>query len=234
MFARTLSLVALSLMLVSPALAKKKAPPAEPTPVPAAAPAPVEPVAPAEPPPPPAPTVVNNASFNVTITYADGTVKSGHVKGVERTVDYSGDEGWTDEAKKLSLSIEANGTERAAAWSDVKGITIVPGKLPDDVDCTYSSEVTPWMYDCTLRTTSSAVLKDGFKGTVSNRHHWRFTFDDGSTVEFQVFKYQVREQDSKVVEYGDDQGESLSLYTKLQDQIRQEIKTKIVKSISVN
>ncbi len=229
------ALLALALMgASSPAFAKKKPEPApEPPPV-AAEPAPVE-VAPPPPEEPPAPKVVSNSSFNVTITFADGTSKAGHVKGVERTVDYSGDDGWTDEASKLKLSVEANGTEKAASWTDVKSITVTPGaNLQDDIDCSYSSDTTPWMYDCTLRTTSTATLKDGSKGTVSNRHHWRFTFDDSSTLEFQVFKYQVREQDTRTVEYGDEQTENVALYTKLQSQIRTDVKTKIVKSITVN
>lgn len=227
-------LLVASLAFAPAAFAKKKAEPPPPPPEPVAAPAPVE-EAPPPPEEPPAPKVVSNASFNVTITYADGTSKSGHVKGVERTVDYSGDEGWTDEASKLKLDIEAGGTEKDAPWTDVKTITVAAGaNLTDDIDCNYSSDMTPWMYDCTLRTTSTATLKDGFKGLVSNRHHWRFTFDDGSTVEFQVFKYQVREQDTKTVELGDEKGENLAIYTKLQDQIRKDVKTKIVKTITVN
>lgn len=226
--------LALSLAFASPAFAKKKEPP--PPPPAAAAPAPVEEAPPPPPPPeePPAPVVVNNASFNVTITYADGTTKAGHVKGVERTVDYAGDEGWTTDTGKLKLSIEAGSSERAATWTDVKTIAVTPGKMPDDVDCSYSSDTTPWMYDCTLRTTSATTLKDGFKGNISNRHHWRFTFDDGSTVEFQVFKYQVRQQDDHTVEFGDELTENVALYTKLQDQIRQDLKTRVVKSITVN
>lgn len=229
----TAFLLVLSTAIAPPAWAKKKPEPvAEPAPAPE--PAPVE-VAPPPPEPPPVPTSVSNSSFNVTITYADGTSKAGHVKGVERTVDYSGDDGWTEELGKLKLSIEANGTEKAASWAEVKTIVVTPGaSMTDDVDCSYSSETTPWMYDCTMRTTSAATLKDGFKGNVSNRHHWRFTFDDGSKVEFQVFKYQVREQDSRTVEFGDESSENLALYTKLQDQLRRDVKSKIVKSITVN
>ncbi len=231
-FRLALALVLLALPVAAHAKKKPAEPVVEPTPAPA--PPPVE-EAPPPPDEPPAPTVVNNASFNVTITYADGTSKAGHVKGVERTVDYSGDDGWTSEESKLKLNIEANGTEKNAGWPDIKTIVIVPGaSMTDDVDCSYSSDTTPWMYDCTLRTTSTATLKDGSKGTVSNRHHWRFTFDDGTTLEFQVFKYQVREQDSRVVDFGDESSENLALYTKLQDQIRSEVKTKIVKSITVN
>ena len=227
-------LFALSMAVAPPAWAKKKPEPAA-EPAPAPEPAPVEVAPPPPPEPPPAPASVSNSSFNTTITFADGTSKAGHVKGVERTVDYSGDDGWTAETSKLKLSIEANDTEKAASWADVKTIVVTPGaSMTDDVDCSYSSETTPWMYDCTLRTTSTATLKDGSKGAVSNRHHWRFTFDDGSTLEFQVFKYQVREQDSRTVEFGDESSENLALYTKLQDQIRRDVKTKIVKSITVN
>ncbi len=229
------SLSLASILLFAPSAFAKKPAAAPP---PAAAPATAPVAAPAEAPPPaepPPPKSENNASFNVVITFADGTTKAGHVKGVERTEDYSGDEGWTDDAKKLHLDVDAGSSEKSAVWTDIKTITVVPGtNYADDIDCSYSSDVTPWMYDCTLRTTSTALLKDGSKGTISTRNHWRFTFDDGSNVEFQVFKYQVREQDSKTVEFGDEATENVGLYTKLQAEIRSDVKTKIVKTIAVN
>jgi len=205
-------------------------PPAEPAPA-APAPAPA-----AEPEPAPveaAPLSVHNADLNVTITYADGSTKAGHVKGIERTVDFSGDQGWTSDEGKLRLTVEAGTSEKQVAWKDLKSVAITPGKMPDDVDCTYSSDFTPWMYDCTIRTTSAATMKDGTKGNITNRHQWRFTMDDGSTVELQVFKYSIREQDERTVEFGDESTENFKLYTKLQDELRTDLKTKIVKSISV-
>lgn len=205
--------------------------PAEPAPAPVAEPA--APAEPAEPAPVASPDPVRNANFNVTITYANGTTKAGHVKGVERTVDFFGDQGWTAEEKDLKLIVESAGSEKQAAWNEVKSIAVTPGKMPDEVDCTYSSDFDPYMYDCTVRTATIATLKDGSKGDIANRHHWRFTMDDGSVVEFQVYKYSVREQDTKSVEFGDEKTENFALYTKLQDQLRTAVKTDIVKSIVV-
>lgn len=228
-------LFVLSFLLLIAAGGKKKkdkeeVPAPEPAPAPAPAPAPEEP----PPPPPPAePVVVKNANLTVTITFADGSTKSGHVTGIERTVDFLGDEGWGSDDKGTRLTVEVGSSEKSVGWADVKSISVTPGKLPDDVDCTYSSDFSPWMYECTLRTTTSVVLKDGTKGTITNRNHWRFTYDDGSTLEFQVFKFTVREQDSTELQYGDEATENFKLYSKLQDQIRTELKGKIVKSVTV-
>jgi hypothetical protein len=176
---------------------------------------------------------VKNASFSVTFTFSDGTTKSGHVSGVERTVDFVGDEGYTSADKDLKLTVEVGSSEKSVGWSDVKSISVTPGKLPDEVDCTYSSDFSPWMYECTLRTTTTVTLKDGTKGNVTNRNHWRFTFDDGSTFEFQVYKYTVREQDTTELQYGDEATENFKLYAKLQDEIRTDLKSKIIKSITI-
>lgn len=207
----------------------------KPVPVPEApAAAPVEAApAPVEEAPPATPEPIRNADSTVTITYADGSTKGGHVKGIERTVDFYGDDGWTADDGKLRLTVEANGTEKAVPWKDVRAIAVTPGKLPDDVDCTYSSDFTPWMYECTLRTTAAVTLKDGSKGTVSNRHLWRFTMDDGATVEFSIYKYVVREQDTKVVDFGDESTENFGLYSRLQDRLRSDVKSAVVKSVSV-
>ena len=147
--------------------------------------------------------------------------------------DLYGDEGWTSEDSKLKLTVESGSSEKQVSWKDVKSLTVTPGKMPDEVDCTYSSDFTPWMYECTLRTTVSAVLKDGSKGNVTNRHKWRFSYEDGSQLEFSVFKYTVRAPDDRDIQFGDDVGENFALYTKLQDQLRTEMKTKIVKTVSV-
>lgn len=226
---RVLPLLFLGLIAAKGSKKSEPAAPA-PAPAPAAEPAPApepEPAAPAE------PEVVRNADFNVTITYADGTTKAGHVKGVERTVDFYGDSGWTHDESDLRLTVESGTSEKQVAWKDVKSIAITPGKMPDEVDCTYSSDFTPWMYDCTIRTATVATMKDGTKGNVANRHRWRFTLDDGAQVELQVFKYSVREQDERTVEFGDERTENYALYTKLQDRLRTDVKTAIIKSITV-
>lgn len=224
----------LFLALVAAKGGKKKEEAPAPQPEPAPAPtapveeAPPEPVAEA-----PVEKSVSNVSFNVTITYADGSTRSGHVKGLERTVDFYGDEGWTEDASKLKLTVEMGSTEKTVAWTDIKSIAIVPGKMPDEVDCSYSSDFSPWMYECVLRTTTTATLKDGTKGLITGRHLWRMHFDDGAKVELSVYKYVVREQDEKVAEFGDEQSENFALYTRLQDRLRNESKTTLVKSITV-
>jgi hypothetical protein len=224
----------LFLPLIAAKGGKKKddapAPPPPPAPPPAAEAPPAEPEAP---PAPEAPKVVKNIDMKLAITTADGAVKSGHVTGLERTIDFQGDQGWSSDAKDLKLTVESGSSEKQVAWTDVKSITITPGKMPDDVDCTYSSDFNPWMYQCDLRTTSAVVLKDGSKGNITNPNHWRFTFEDGSTYEMQVYKYTVREQDEHELQFGEEASENAGLYTKLQQQIRTDLKGKIVKSVTV-
>jgi len=217
-------------LLLIAAKGKKTTPEPEPPP-PAPAPAPVE--EPPPPPPPAEPVVVKNANFNISFVFMDGSTRSGHVTGVERTEDFVGDEGWTTDASKLKLTVESGTSEKQVTWNDVKSITIAPGKMPDELDCTYTSDTSPWTYECTLRTTSTVVLKDGTKGVVTNRHLWRFTFEDGTTFQFQAYKYTLREQDSKEVEYGTEQAENYAIYTRLQDQIRTDLKGKMPKTITV-
>jgi hypothetical protein len=229
----------LFLSLVAAKGGKKKdaaeaAPPApEPAPAAAAEAPPAEETPPPAPEAPAPPKVVRNASLSATLTFADGTTKGGKIIGVERTADFYGDEGWTEDASKLKLTVEAGSTEKQVAWTDVKSITIAPGKMPDDVDCTFSSDFNPWMYECTLKTTANVVLKDGSKGIVSNRHHWRFTWEDTTTTDFQVYKYVVREPDDRELEFGSDAQENFALYSRLQDRIRQDVKTKVIKTITV-
>lgn len=187
-----------------------------------------EPMPEPEPEPPKA-----NADFNVTITYADGRTQSGHVKRVERASDFYGDTGWEDAGSKLLLGLETGSSLADLPWSDIGTITLTPGKVPADVDCTYSSETQPWTYTCELRTPTSATTKDGKKWTVTTRYKWRLTFDDGSTTEFWLVKHMVRMQDTKVVTIDDPIGENYDIYTQLQDQLRVEVKG-LVKTIQVN
>ncbi|MFZ5476899.1 MAG: hypothetical protein ACOZNI_09010 [Myxococcota bacterium] len=223
----------LFLTLIAAKGGKKKDEPAPPPPPPAAEPAPAPEAAPPAPEEPPAPKVIKNADFGATLTFADGTTKGGKVQGVERTLDFNGDEGWTTEEGKLKLTVEGGGTEKQVAWKDVKSIAIAPGKMPDEVDCTYSTDFNPWMYECVLRTNTVATLKDGTKGNITGRHRWRFTWDDGSTTEFTIFKHVVREQDDREIEFGQEVQENYALYTRLQDKIRSDLKGKFLKSVSV-
>ncbi|MEN9785382.1 MAG: hypothetical protein RLZZ299_646 [Pseudomonadota bacterium] len=193
--------------------------------------------------------VVKNTSFNVTLTMADGTTRAGHVQGVERAVDVYADQGFTEDARKLTLDVELPGakgkmTERAVPWTDVKSLTIAPvlvpsknpklGKLPD-ISCTFDSGVEPWMYECSMATVSSITLKDGTKGNVITRHPWRFTFDDGSTVTFTAAKHTVRAPEDREIEPGRDEEAkpNEAIYAKLQQQIRDDAKTRLVKTVVV-
>lgn len=220
-------------LLLLGAKGSKKNETTAPTPTPEPAPA-----APAEPEPPPpaepaAPKVVSNASLMVTMTFMDGTTRTGKVTGVEKATDYYGDEGWATEDSKLKVAVEVGTTEKYVGWSEIKSITITPGKVPDEVDCTYSSDFNPWMYECTLKTTAAIVLKDGTKGTTSTRSQWRFTFEDGSQVNFFLYKQLARQQDTRELQFGEDVPENVELYTQLQDTLRTDTKGKMVKSITV-
>ncbi len=222
----------LALLLVAAKNPKKDAPPAPETPAPAPAAEPAAPPPPPEPPPAPEPpSRPKNASVKVTLTWADGHTRSGLVTGIERSADFYADEGWTADDGKLRLEVDDG--KKMVAWKDVKAITIVPGKIPDDVDCNYSSDFTPWMYECTLRTTATVVLKDGSKGVVTNRHLWRFSFEEGAAESFSIFKYTEREQDEGNVDYSSEVAENMGLYTKLQDRLRTNVKSTLLKSISV-
>ena len=202
--------------------------PAEPPPVAAPAPAP----APEEPPPPPVDIKAHNLALSVTVTRMDKTTITKHVQGVERSSDFHGDAGWTTDAKELKFNVDTGKGEKAVSWTDVKSVSVVPGKMGDDVDCTYSSDFNPFMYECSIRTTSTVVLKDGTKGTIDTRNKWRFTFDDGEQVEFYLLKYTVREQDEPTAG-GEDAVENMGMYTKLQQALRADIKGSMVTSITI-
>ena len=223
----------LPLFLLIAACGPKKAPESAAT----ATPAPVEaPVAAPEPEPEPEPPAdVVNADLNITVTHADGTSKSGHVKRIERSADFFADEGWVTEENKVKLPLETADGNKAkdALWSEVKSISIVAGKVPADVDCSYDSNFSPWMYDCTVKTTANVTLKDGSTWTVAGRHKWKLTYDDGSDIEFWLWKHPARQQDDKVIELGDTNPENVDLYTGLQERLRAEIKTSLVTKVSV-
>ena len=176
------------------------------------------------PPPPPAPPA-DNADLNMTMTLADGSKVSGHVVRIERGEDWHADNGWTDEERKLKIELEDKGQLREATWDEVASIGLRAGKIPSEVDCTYSSEFSPWMYTCELRTPTTVRLKDGTAWLSNTRHKWHFVMEDGSEVEFYLTKHAVRMQDERVVTIDDAQGENYDMYTQLQDHLRQEIST---------
>lgn len=215
--------------LLLAACGEKKAPE-----VAAAPPPPVEVApAPAPEPEPAAPVDVKNADLNVVITMADGSTKAGHVKRVERSADFFGDDAWSTEKKDLVIAAEGNGAYQKLPWTDVKLITVKPGVVPTDVDCVYDSNFTPWMYDCTLNTVATLTGADGKKWTVDNRNKWRFTFDDDSSVEFWLKKHPAREQDTAVVELETTNPENLELYKKLQARLKLEVKSTLVVKVEI-
>lgn len=226
---RTLSLILL-LTACGPKKAPETAAAAPPPPVEAA---PVEPEPEPEAEPEPAAPVVN-ANLNVTVGHGSGSSKSGKVTRIERSVDWYGDDGWSTDAGDLKMALEKGNSARDARWEDVKSITIVPGKVPADADCVYDSNFSPWMYDCTVKTTATVTLKDGSAGwVVTNRHKWRFTFEDESQEEFWLYKHPAREQDEKVVDLDTNNPENMDLYIKLQDRLKNEVKTTMVTKVTV-
>jgi len=222
----------LSLMLGCGPTQAPEAPAAVAAPAPAAAPAEAAP--PGEEAPPAPPPEVINADLHVALTRADGTAVTGKVKRIERSSDWYGEEGWSTETADLFIQGDAPSGTRKIAWADVKAVTVVPGKVPADVSCVYDSNYRPWMYDCTLKTTSTVTLKDGTTWTADNAHKWRFTFSDDQQVEFWLKKHPAREQDEKEVDIDTTNPENLDLYTKLQNRLRSEVKTSLVVKVVIH
>ena len=182
--------------------------PAEPTPPPE----------PDEPPPPPAEPAhaAPNASFDATIAYADGHTKSGHVVRVERGIHFYAENGWEDSAAKLVVELDAAGHETEAKWDGITSVDIkYAGKTA--IDCMYESNWTPWMYTCTMGTTSTVHTADGKTYTALSRYQWRFTFADGTTTEFYLGKLPARRQDANT---SLDADENYALYADLQAEVQ--------------
>ena len=205
---------------------------APPTPAAEAAP-PVEAPAPApvveEPPAPP--PEIKNADFTVSLSTAGGGSVSGHVKRIERGENTYGD-GWTTEEKAMAFYVEGNGEYKKITWSDVKRISI---SIPDskDFDCLYSSEYSPWMYECSVKLKSTVTTKDGKSYVADSGHKWKFVTDDDAEHTFWLKKHYARKQDDKVVDLNVTNPENYALYGELQAQLRNEMKGDLVKTISI-
>lgn len=180
--------------------------------------------------PPPPPPEVNNADFQVTLTASDGTKVSGHVKRIERGEDTYG-ESWTTEDKDLKFYVEGKGEYKKISWSEVKRIAI---SIPNtkDFNCLYSSEYSPWMYECSVKLKSTVTTKDGKSYLADSGHKWKFVTDDDAEHEFWLKKHYSREQDEKVVDLDVTNPENPALYGKLQTQLRVDMKSSLTKSIS--
>jgi hypothetical protein len=209
----------------------KKAP--EPVAAPVAAVPDPAPVAEAEPEPEPEPVDIINADLNIKVTRANGSVIEGHVKRIERSGDWYGEEAWVTDRAELKFNGEGTGEYRKITWPDVKSVTIKPGAVPADVDCVYDGSFRPWMYDCTLKIPSTVTTKDGKSYAVDTRNKWRFVFDDGGEVEFWMVKHPAREQDEKVVELDTEDPQNFDLYTKLQQRLREERTGSMVVKVEV-
>ena len=222
----TLALSALLLIACGP----KKAPESPVAPAPETTEAPPAP----EPEPEPEPVVIaNNADLQVTITYASGTTKSGHVVRVERSQDWYGDTGWTMQQDDLRISADGGSEYKKLTWQEVGNISVKAGSIPGDVDCFYDSDFSPWMYDCTIAATGTLTDTSGKRWTVDNRHKWRLTFDDDTEAEFWLKKHSARQQDDAVVDLDTTNPENYELYTRLQQQLRSDLAENMVMSIRV-
>lgn len=178
-----------------------------------------------EPIPEPEPVPVVNADLTVSLKWANGESKNGHVKRIERSSDWYGEKEWYTQANRLTVTMEAaNGQESEPAWTEIASITIKPGKA-SNADCAYESDYMPWMYTCEVKNKSTANLKSGARHSPTSRHKWRFTFDDDSQVEFWLYKHAARMQDGGNVEYGMDIGENYAIYQQLQQELRVDLKS---------
>ncbi len=193
---------------------EEEAPPAETSEEEAPADEPEE----AEPPPPPPPPA-NNVDWTVSLKKADGTTLDGPVKRVERSSDWWGEAEWLDGADDLKLTLEGYGTEIEVGWDELKSVVIAKGN-PADSDCAYSSDYNPWMYTCEVKIKTTATTLDGKKWTVVSRHKWSFHFEDGTNLEFWLYKHPARMQDPENTD-----GENYNVYIQLQDRLREEMKT---------
>lgn len=204
-----------------PAAPAADAVPDAPAPPPPPPPAP-EPEAPAEPPPP-----ASNADFDATLTFADGRSVSGHVVRVERGSDWYAEDGWVDSTSKLTVTLESGGTQTESTWNDISEVAIAYGDR-SSIDCSYDSRFSPWMYMCTLKTTTTVTAADGKSWDAVTRYKWKFTFEDGNSEEFYVFKLPVRQQDDAVVDLKSE-SENYELYGALQTKAVSDAKSGLTK-----
>lgn len=223
----------LPLVLVALGGCGEKKPPAAPvvaeTPAPPPAPEPAP-----EPEPPAPPPEIRNADFNVTVTRANGTTVSGHVKRVERSENFLGDAEWLTDASDLKMAAEGPGTYAKLAWTDIAAISVKPESASvNNMSCTYSSDYNPWMYECTLKVPSTVTTKDGKSLTVDSGHKWKLVLDDDTEVEFWLKKHRAWEQDSESVTLSTTNPENYDLYGKLQQRLKSEVNGDLVVKIQV-
>jgi hypothetical protein len=172
-----------------------------------------------------------NADFNATIAWADGSSTKGHVVRVERTEDWYGEQGFTDDANKLKVTLEGGGTEVEKGWNEIRQVDITYGDKTA-VDCSYDSAFTPTMYMCTLRATTKVKTADGKLWEGADPHKWLFVLEGGETSEFFLFKLPARRQEEEVPSLGT-VTENTALYEALQTELMTMKTGKVPKSITI-
>ena len=114
---------------------------------------------------------------------------------------------------------------------DVKRVSIsIPNSK--DFDCLYSLSTAP---DVRVQPQAQVQLttKDGKTYVADSGHKWMFVTDDDQEHTFWLKKHYARKQDDKVVGLDVTNPENYALYKELQDELRTQIKTDLVKSISI-
>ena len=159
----------------------------------------------------------SNADFNTTLTFSDGTSKSGHVIRVEASTDSYGMKDWLDSESRLTIFAEAGSTAKDLAWNEIKSISIAPKSSA--INCVYESDWSPWLYVCTKKTTTSLIDSEGKKWSANATNKWRFFFDDDTEVEFWIQNIRALQQDTVEVELGMDAYENPDLYAQLRNEV---------------
>jgi hypothetical protein len=178
-----------------------------------------------------APPVARNVDLQVSLTSADKKTKSGHVIRIERSEDIAGDKGWLDDDKSLKFYVESGKEYKKITWAEVKKISI---KVVDakDISCLYSSDTNPWTYECGVKLSTQLTTKDGKRYTADSGHKWRFFFEDGTEAELWLKRHYARQMDDREVQLGDND-ENVALYRTLQAQLKAELSSTLVKTITV-
>ena len=152
---------------------------------------------------------------------------------VERSEDWYAEDGWTDRAMKLTVTVEGNGTEKEVPWNEIQSVDVSFGGK-GDIDCTYDSNYTPLMWMCTLKTTGKVTLKDGSTWTAAGRHKWKFIFDDGSEAEFWIYKLPERQQEDPAKTQSLNETVNADLQIALQDRVMAAAKSSAVTRVRIS
>ena len=201
------------------------------TPPPAEKPA--EPIIPEPVEEPPPPAIVSNADLNVTLTFADGSTKSGHVIRIEKNKKYNGMGEWREKKSRLTMELTRGNDLKDVQFSDLSKITIKPSSTKKaDSDCNFESDYDPRLYWCKQATISKAFLKDGTSWKLEDQYKWKFYFEDESTSEFWVNTHRVLEQESGSVSITDSDINN-DLIAKLQEQLATELSANMLVQIDI-